>query len=282
MTLRTTVLAVVLVALCVAPAQAQTGALRLPDLDQETPSQLDVAVSGTPAYPHFRLGFGSAVRNVGAGALIIDGHRPDRRTPNMAGDQLIERDGAGRLRVPRVGRLSYVRAATHRHWHLHGFDRYDLRRAGGDRVMVRDRKSGFCLGDRYAAIATPSAPPAYTSRCGLYQPRRLRVREGISAGYGDNYGAHLEYQDLPLDGLRDGRYVLVHRVNGDRAIRESSYANNASSLLLDLRWRDGKPLVNVLRACPHTARCDRARHDAPRRVLLTSDRRILCALPRPS
>jgi hypothetical protein len=283
--LRWTALAVLALALCAVPAQARDGVLQLPDLDQEVPAQLDVMVAGAPGRPHFRLGFGSAVRNVGAGPLIIDGHRAGRRTPGMAGDQLIERRGGGLLRVPGVGRLSYVRAPTHQHWHLHGFDRYELRRAGGARVLVRDRKSGFCLGDRYRVVgrAVPAAAPQpiYTGNCALGQPQRLRVREGISAGYGDNYGPHLEYQDLPLNGLRDGRYVLVHRVNGDRAIRESSYANNAASLLLDLRWRGGKPFLRILRSCRNTSHCDRpaASHG---RVLavVTRDRPLLCVLPR--
>jgi hypothetical protein len=67
--------------------------------------------------------------------------------------------------------------------------------------------------------------------------------------------ANLEGQWLPLDGLRAGRYLLVHRVNADRALRESSYANNASSMLLRLRWRRSEPFVNVLKTCPGSARC---------------------------
>ena len=58
---------------------------------------------------------------------------------------------------------------------------------------------------------------------------RLSVREGISVGHGDNYRAFLEGQSLRLNGLRSGRYVLVHRVNVDRRLRERSYDNNASS-----------------------------------------------------
>src|SRR4051812_17597684 len=93
--LRWTALAAMALALFAAPAEARHGVLRLPDLDQETPAQLDVMVVGAPGRPHFRLGFGSAVSNVGTGPLIIDGHRAGRRTPNMTGDQLIERQEAG-------------------------------------------------------------------------------------------------------------------------------------------------------------------------------------------
>ena len=82
------------------------------------------------------------------------------------------------------------------------------------------------------------------------------MREGISVGYGDDYSAFLEGQDLPLDGLADGRYVLVHRVNLDRRLVELSYANNASSLLLELRWVNGAPTVTVVAACHDSDRCD--------------------------
>jgi hypothetical protein len=82
------------------------------------------------------------------------------------------------------------------------------------------------------------------------------MREGISVGYGDDYSAFLEGQDLPLDALPDGRYVLVHRVNVSRGLRELSYSNDAASALLALRWVDGRPRVQVLASCPDTDRCD--------------------------
>jgi hypothetical protein len=180
----------------------------------------------------------------------------------MVADQLVERDGAPPAVIPGVGDLRYVRSVDHQHWHLLGFMRYELRRAGSGRVRVRDRKTGFCLGDRYR-ITTPDLPArpeqkVYTSRCGLHQTGLLTVREGISVGYGDNYTAFLEGQSLPLNGLRSGRYVLVHRVNVERRFREVTYDNNASSVLLDLRWRHRVPVLRALAYCPDTDRCHRA------------------------
>jgi Lysyl oxidase len=127
--------------------------------------------------------------------------------------------------------------------------------------VVADRKSGFCLGDRYAVRTrvVPAKPvePVYRSRCGLDQPGRFSVREGISPGYGDNYAANLEGQYLPLGRLRPGRHILVHRVNADRRMLESSYDNNASSLLLRLRLRGGEPRIRVLAVCPGSEHCSR-------------------------
>ena len=81
------------------------------------------------------------------------------------------------------------------------------------------------------------------------------MREGISVGYGDDYSAFLEGQDLPISGLPAGRYVLVHRVNADGLLEELSRANNAASLLLELSWREGRPYIRVLETCPDTANC---------------------------
>jgi glucose/arabinose dehydrogenase len=242
-------------------SSAAAGAERLPDLDQATPTGLVI----THADGVYRLGFRSAVANVGDGPLIIDGHRWTAELASMTANQVIERDGEPHEVVPGVGELSYVVSPDHRHWHLLGFDSYSLRRAGGRAPVVTDRKTGFCLGDRYRATRRPPGQPVYTSRCGLADSTLMGIREGISVGYGDDYKANLEGQYLPLNGLKDGRYVLVHRVNGDRRLRELDYSNNAASLLLHLRWRRGQPMVRVLKSCSDTDRCDR-RRPSPARV----------------
>jgi lysyl oxidase len=227
----------------------------LPDLDQETPSGLVL----TKARGGWRLGFDSAVRNIGAGPLIIEGARPEPGVETMSADQVVVNEGSPRSVVPGVGELRYVRSPDHRHWHLLGFDRYELRRAGSGETVVADRKTGFCLGDRYPVRTLPLVgkprDPVYRSRCGLDQPDRLGILEGISVGYGDDYTANLEGQYLPLKGLRPGRYVLVHTANADRRIVESSYENNASSVLLRLRRRGGKPKMRILAVCPDTEHC---------------------------
>jgi Lysyl oxidase len=242
------------------PPGAAAGSERLPDLDQAAPSKLVITRAGSAAAPVYRLGFRSAVANVGDGPLTIEADRPGAAERTMVADQLIERDGAPREVVPRVGRLRFVVSPDHRHWHLLAFERYELRPAGGGAALVRDRKTGFCLGDRYATLRRYSAAPprpVYTGRCGLGAPELLGIREGISVGYGDDYPATLEGQYLPLNGLRAGRYVLVHRVNGSRRLRELSYRNNAASLLLELRRPRGEPAVRVLATCPRRASCDR-------------------------
>ena len=250
------VLGVTMVAWAGGASDAGSSSQRLPDLDQEAPKDLEVTYD--QARRGYYLGFRSAVRNLGAGPLIIDAKRPGAGTPTMTADQVIEQKDAPAAVVEDVGRLRYVRSPDHEHWHYLGFERYELRRTKGRRALVTDRKTGFCLGDRYRVRgrtlrAQPSSP-VYTERCGLQSTELLAMTEGISVGYGDDYQPTLEGQSLRLTGLRDGRYVLVHRVNKDRGLRESNYANNASSMLVELRWR-GRPTVRRIRSCANTARC---------------------------
>jgi hypothetical protein len=255
--------AVSLTAVCAAQAGAAPGGLALPDLEQEAPSGLVLSSGALGGHPgRYYLGFRSAVRNVGDGPLIISGRRSSRRTPTMVATQRIQGPDGATQRVRGVGRMRYVVSPSHRHWHLLTFDRYTLRRIGGPRVVRRDRKTGFCLGDRFRSLVPSSGPssadPAFTSNCGLLQPGRLRVTEGISVGYGDDYAANLEGQLIGLRGLPDGDYVLTHEVNPAHRLRELDYANNAASLRLSLRWRSGEPFVRVLASCEHSASCTKA------------------------
>jgi hypothetical protein len=247
-------------ALAPPPLHAAEGQL-LPDLDPETPGQLTILPTGADKHRHWLLGFSAAASNIGAGPLTIVGHRSNTSTPMMTPEQIVS--GATPQVVPDVGEMRYVRSPTHNHWHLLQFMRYELRRAGSVRTVVRDRKSGFCLGDRYRVPGPPAAgappQPVLTERCGLYEPGLLTVSEGISVGYGDIYPAYVEFQDLPLDGLRAGRYVLVHTVDPEGRLHELSKSNNSSSVLLDIRRRRGTPDVTLLRECPDTARCDISR-----------------------
>lgn len=224
---------------------------RLPDLRQELPSH--ISVNGES------LGFASAASNVGAGPLIVSGRRASRAEPEMVAEQLIRRRRAPSAVIADVGRLRYVRSADHEHWHLLPFMRYELRDAGPGGVVRRDRKTGFCLGDRYPVrgerLPARARREVYTSRCGLRATGRLHLVQGISVGFGDDYDAYLEGQSLSLRGLPAGRYVLVHRVNGGRRLRESGYRNNNASVLLRLTGPPGGQRVRVLRRCPGSARC---------------------------
>jgi lysyl oxidase len=258
MRVRTAAAAVVVLAMAACGGESAAPSLELlPDLDQAPPAAISVVVRKGRE----RLVFLSAVENVGLGPLLVAGRRPSTAEPEMAARQLVRNaDRAARAYVLDA-RLRFVVAETHRHWHLLGFERYELRSSDGTSVG-RDRKTGFCLGDRYDAHSDsriPGEPPraVWTQECGRGQDERLRILEGLSPGFGDDYVPLLEGQFIDVTGLPPGRYVLVHRANPARDLRESSYENNAASALLELgRDGRGRATVAVLATCPDSARCE--------------------------
>ena len=216
----------------------------LPDLHQLPPAAISVTEPGA-----HHLVFLSAVENVGEGPLVLEGRRAERADATMSVEQTVRRSDGSSNSFPVAGKLRYISSETHAHWHFLDFERYELRRADDGRLVAPDLKTGFCLGDRFDSPGDlPNEPgrAVWTQECGRKSPRLLRLREGISPGYGDDYVPTLEGQYIVLDGVPPGRYRLVHRVNPTRALREADYTNNSASVLLDLVWRDGEATVTVI------------------------------------
>ncbi len=218
----------------------------LPDFDQRPPFRLTIA--GT------KLGFSSATDNVGEGPIWIRGFRVSAGLP-MRTQQLIRlSDGSTRV-YEEAGRLRYTPSPTHTHWHVLDFQRYELRRADGT-LVVRDRKSGFCLADHYGLAARRVAAfrgPRFLGNCAAFQPGALTVEQGSSPGYTDLYPAHFHGQNLQLRGVPAGVYVLVHRANpqerGARLLEQRRLAADPPHL------ERRQPRVETLRACQDSDRC---------------------------
>jgi Lysyl oxidase/WD40-like Beta Propeller Repeat len=220
----------------------------LPDFDQRPPFRLTIA--GT------KLGFASATDNVGEGPVWVRGTRSLPSMP-MNAQQLVRLSDGSVRSYEDVGRLRYTPESTHTHWHLLDFQRYELRTVEGE-LLVRDRKSGFCLADHYGQAARRVANfsgPHFLGNCAAYQPGAMSVEQGTSPGYTDLYPPHFHGQNLELRGVAEGVYVLVHRANADEALEELDYANNAASLRIRLTWSGGSPHVETLRTCPASADC---------------------------
>jgi Lysyl oxidase/WD40-like Beta Propeller Repeat len=221
----------------------------LPDFDQRPPFRLTMA--GT------KLGFASATDNVGEGPIWVRGTRSLPSTP-MNAQQLVRLSDGTVRSYEDAGRLRYTPETTHTHWHLLDFQRYELRTLAGE-LVVRDRKSGFCLADHYGHAASRVAEifsgPRYLGNCAAYQPAAMSVEQGTSPGYTDLYPPHFHGQNLELRGIPEGTYVLVHRANADERLEELDYTNNAASLRIRLTWSGGTPDVETLRTCAGSAEC---------------------------
>jgi WD40-like Beta Propeller Repeat/Lysyl oxidase len=234
----------------------------LPDLEQRPPADLSVKTDMRRGRRHFLLGFDSATDNVGLGPVVISARRSSRGTAFMRASQVVRLAGGGRQTYRAVGVLRYVYSSTHSHWHVMGFQRYELRRASDSAVLHRDRKSGFCLADHYAHAPGqfPYEPrkPVFKGYCEQGRPEAMSVFQGTSVGYTDRYPSHFHGQNLDLTRLPAGEYVLVHRANRSLLFRELRYENNAASVRIRITWprgRASRPSVRILRTCPDSDRC---------------------------
>ena len=194
--------------------------------------------------------------------MVLTARRRSRATPFMRVSQLARMGRGPRLTIPEVGVLRFVHSPTHNHWHILGFQRYELRRIADNGLVVRDHKSGFCLADHYAqapgTFAYEPRHPVFTGYCEQGNPHALSVFEGTSVGYTDRYPSYFHGQNLDLTGVPGGNYVLVHRSNRRLLLRELGYENNAASLRIRIRWPHGRsraPSVRVIRTCPDSDRC---------------------------
>jgi hypothetical protein len=215
----------------------------LPNLVELPPASLEVqSVAGRDL-----LLFTSTVENDGAGALVVVSRRPHAGAPF----QSFQVVGANRL--PLRVTLAYRRSGGHDHFHLVGFQRYELRSARGD-VLALDHKVGYCLGDRRSLSG---ARPLWTGSCGRGRPRALQIAQGLSPGFADPYASDLGGQSFDVTSLPGGEYELTNEVNPDRVFRESSYADDGGSVRFVLTRPPapaGIAFVQVLATC-RAARC---------------------------
>ena len=231
-------------------------ALLLPDLDQRAPTGLSVAMSNG----RVRLGFTSATDNVGRGPLWVRGVRTSRRANQMRADQIV-RSRSGVAVFRNRGRIRFVSDPPHHHWHLMRFQQFELRRASDFALVVRDRKSGFCLADHYGLArhrVAGFAGPRFLANCGQRETARLTIEMGTSIGYTDRYPAYFHGQSLDITRVAAGVYILVHRANPHGTLRELRHDNDAASVRIRIAWPKGRgssPSIRVLRSCESSERC---------------------------
>jgi Lysyl oxidase/WD40-like Beta Propeller Repeat len=223
----------------------------LPDFDQRAPT--DLTIAGRRG--HWLLGFTSLVDNIGIGPSELVGVRAPGQN-RMVGTQRV-RLANGKVRTyADVAQFRYTNSPPHHHWHLMRFDSFELHTTDG-RLLVRDRKSGFCLADHWGAAPGrwPGRRPHYLGDCEQFHPEATHVVMGTTPGFTDRYPAFFHGQNIDITGVPNGIYVLTHRVNASMQLRELRYDNDAASVRVRLSWRAGYPTIRLLRKCPATATC---------------------------
>jgi Lysyl oxidase len=221
------------------------GGVPLPNLVELPPGSLEVQALGDRDV----LRFTSTVENLGDAPLVV----VSTRTAPAAPFRSVQLVGARRL--PLAVELRYRRSGGHEHFHLVGFQRYELRAADG-RLIARDRKIGYCLGDRRSVGGERAR---FTGSCGRGDPSALRVEQGLSPGFTDPYASDLGGQSFDVTGLPGGEYVLVNTANPARALRETSYDDDTAAVRFVLARPPapaGIAFVQVLATC-RSASCPR-------------------------
>jgi Lysyl oxidase len=245
-TSRLSVLASLLTLALVASAGSASAATdRLPDLAM---AKLQHIVTDNTTDGRRLLRFSAIIVNVGVGPFELRSRRPDTSS-SWTSRQVIYNDAGGFRGVdtPSV-RLVYG-GDGHDHWHVKDLEQYrlvPLDTSSGERI---GQKAGFCFFDNYQyKLALPGAPQSAVYRrssCGTRAS--LRLKTGLSVGWGDSYSWSLPDQYIDTTSLPDGTYRLWATADQANFFQESNDANN--STWADLRIDASG--VTVLRKAPN-------------------------------
>ena len=215
---------------------------RLPDLGMGRITDVKLDKS---TIPHHRLlRYSALIVNVGQGAFELNGSRPDTATPSMTMSQRIYSDTGG-FRDVAVPATAFFSGDGHDHWHVRDLENGTLKRVDNGNQVGALAKHGFCFFDTSAyRLSLPGAPqsPVY-SGCGTESS--LKVRMGVSVGWGDLYPWDIAFQYIDVTGLPNGPYRLTSSVNAQPlGLVQSSQANDTT--WADVRLKSGSVTVTAL------------------------------------
>ena len=217
-------------ALCLAPAGCPNLVVDVarmdPDIQVQTFPPTDCAVVEGSVHAGTRtlLRFTFATPNVGPGDLVVG-------DPELRAD-LFEFSLCH-------GHYHFKEYADYRLWTPEAFAQWDaLRKVMPNKQaaqvleenpdlrdgFVTGEKRGFCVID--VRMYTSQALPGKYSDCSRLQ--------GITAGWGDEYGKHLSGQWVDITGLASGTYVLEAEVNAERLLTEANYRDNRAWTSVDV------------------------------------------------
>ena len=192
-----------------------------PDLRAAVPHHFTVQNNQQREY----LRFSNMVANTGQGNLTL---RPEHDTVSntTTGYQEIV-DASGKLVLDRPV-SEFVFHPAHNHWHITAVALFEIRTAsdngtGGKYGGVfggQTIKTTFCLIDVIKLDGNSNSTDRTFWDCFPDQ------RQGISAGWGDQYHHATEGQELEVTGAKPGIYYLVSTSNADGTFLETNTTNN--------------------------------------------------------
>lgn len=234
------------------------GGEQLPNLVPLAPSAIDIRKSDNGN--QWALRFSVSIANEAEYAFELLA-----RAEGYAGDSNAQAEQCVAWAGPRVcserrsiGTLTYH--SPHGHYHFEDFALYELRllKKNGRPDMTpaglvrTSDKVSFCLQDvsrrdESDPLYTTPWPPYY----GCYAGQGV---QGISPGWMDIYGWGTRGQQILLEGIDDGTYVLVLHTDPGNRVFESNDADNISSAVVTL-LDNGKKVEVVCSSPPGTLAC---------------------------
>jgi hypothetical protein len=177
------------------------------------------------------LRFTSLIQNIGDGPLDLTGERPDTRSSMAVTQNIFQSDGGSRSVSTRAV-MEYSVKDGHSHFHVLDAALYRIRPVASTTWRAA-LKEGFCFGDD--ADLQGRTPHHYPGDCGDDKPDVLRVDEGLSVGWVDNYNWTLWGQFFDLTGVPLPGYFCVElAVDPALLFTEQTRSNNVASSLIHL------------------------------------------------
>ena len=168
------------------------------------------------------LRFSTVSWNNGLGALELIAGDPDSANTQKVFQRIYSINGSYRD----VLAGSFVWHEGHNHFHFDDYALYTLQGAPGARTSA---KTTFCVMDtsRVDTKLPGASKRAIYKTCGA-------IKQGMSVGWGDQYGYQLAGQAIDITGLPNGDYNLKIEIDPNHRLTELDTSDNISNVLLRL------------------------------------------------
>jgi hypothetical protein len=176
------------------------------------------------------LHFGTIGWSIGKGPLEARGLKVDPSDRYMHVKQRIYTSAGGFHDRVSPAVMIFNTGDHHRHWHVRQFMVVNMYTVGDPTGNVYGlRKIGYCLLD-FGRLPNPppNSPPHRVyplDACGHKDD--LKVRMGLSIGYGDDYPPFFAHQWMDITGIASGDYRICATVDPLKEFVESNETNNA-------------------------------------------------------
>lgn len=183
------------------------------------------------------LRLSNATANIGLGKLHVYGGQTYGDGTQDVIQRVYRSDGSTWDRV--AGRFIYH--PGHGHIHVENWCQYSLRQyldgGGVGNVVAQGAKTSFCILDLgiYDSGLPNFDPDGQFRSCGS-------TTQGLSVGWMDIYGRHLEGQAIDITGVPDGTYWLESYVDPKDDMLESNEDNNIARIVITIG--DGGGAIN--------------------------------------